>query len=115
MDIFGHSMTVLERSMDLHMDNQRIIAANLANQDTPGYTAQKLDFQASMENALRGVEDPEVVVPSATPARSLDGNNVDLEDELSAMTRNKTLYSLSSELMGAKFRQLTTILDAEHS
>jgi flagellar basal-body rod protein FlgB len=112
MEIFGNSITALERSMDLRVDNQRIIAANLANADTPGYVAQRMDFAASMQNALAGKMDPPVVQASTGPAVAENGNNVDMEDELSQMTRNRVLYTVESQLLAAKFRQLGTVLSS---
>lgn len=113
MEIFSKSLTTLERAMDLRTHNQSIIASNLANIDTPGYAAQKLDFQASMELAMQDAKDAAVIAPSGDPVRSLDGNNVDLEGELSQMTQNRMLYSVTSQLMGAKFRQLSNLFDQE--
>lgn len=113
MQIFGHSFNTLEQALNLRMDNQRLIVSNVANMDTPGYTAQRLDFRASMDNALKGVKDAAVIEPSAQPATSLDGNNVDLDQEMAQLSENKVLYSVQSQLMGAKFRQLTTLLDSD--
>jgi len=114
MNLFPQNLTTLERVMDLRMENQRVIASNLANIDTPGYTAQRLDFEASMQNALESADAPPVIEPSAEPSRSADGNNVDMEVELGQMSRNRILYSVSSQLMASKLRQYSTMLDAEH-
>lgn len=113
MDIFGHNVMTLEKSLDLRAQNQRLIAANLANVDTPGYTAQRLDFQASMEKAMHGAREGAVIEDSPVPSTSLDGNNVDMDQELGQMTQNKILYSVQSQLLGAKFRQLSTMMDQE--
>lgn len=113
MQIFGHNLTTLEKSLDLRMDEQRVIAANVANIDTPGYTAQRLDFRASMEKALEGAKAPAVIEASPAAATSLDGNNVDMDQEMGKMAQNKIMYSLESQLMGAKFRQLTTMFEQE--
>lgn len=113
MELFDTSMTTLERAMDLRMTNQRLIASNLANVDTPGYVAQKLDFEQSMKNALAGAADPAIVQDSTAPALSLDGNNVDMESELGDMTQNRVLYSVTAQVLGAKFRQLSTAFQQE--
>ena len=44
MDIVGSTLQTLEKALDLRMINQRVITANLANVDTPGYVAQRMDF-----------------------------------------------------------------------
>jgi flagellar basal-body rod protein FlgB len=101
--------------MDLRRENQRIIASNMANLDTPGYTAQRLDFQASMENAVRGMQEPAVIEPAPEAGNTLDGNNVNLENELSNMSQNRVLYSLSALIMGDKFRQISNLLDQDQN
>ena len=111
MDLFAQSITTLEKSLDLRMQSQRLVAANLANIDTPGYTAQKLDFDASMERALQGAENPAVVTLSTEPGRSLDGNNVNLEGELGMLGENKMMYSVTAQILAAKFRQISSIVD----
>ena len=113
MKIFNETMQTLEKAMDVRMANQRVIAANLANMDTPGFQAQSVDFEQSLTNALNGQADPAVIKPTGDVARTLDGNNVDQESELTKMTRNRIMYTLSAQLMSAKFRNLTTILDSE--
>jgi len=110
MDIFDSSMTILEKSLDVRAAQQRIVAANLANVDTPGYTAQKLDFETSLANALKETPGPLVVQSSTAPSVALDGNNVNLEEELGDMTRNRIMYSVTAQVMAAKMRQLSTAI-----
>jgi flagellar basal-body rod protein FlgB len=113
MEILGDVATTFERALDLRMEKQRIIASNLANINTPGYKALKMDFEASLTNALNGVENPVVVQASTDPAHSLDGNNVDMETELSDMSRNKLMYQVTTQILAAKLRQTTNVLDQE--
>ncbi|MCL5270419.1 MAG: flagellar basal body rod protein FlgB [bacterium] len=113
MELFSDSLTILERSLDMRAENQRIIASNLANIDTPGYKARELDFAASLQKAIDQAEDPLVINESEATARGLDGNNVDLETELGKMSGNRVLYSVTAQVMAAKFRQMTTIFDKE--
>lgn len=111
MNLFDMSITQLEKSMDLRIDNQRVIASNLANVDTPGYKARRLDFEASMTQALADVADPAVINVSNEQGIGLDGNNVDMDAELGEMSRNKTMYTLTAQILAAKFRQVSTVFD----
>lgn len=113
MKIFDASLDTMQKAMDVRMRNQRVIAANLANVDTPGFKARRLDFEGSMANALRGRLDPAVIERSDAPGQTLDGNNVDLEGELSQLGRNKLMYEVTAQLMAMKFRQLHQVLDSE--
>lgn len=111
MNLFDASITQLQRAMDLRIDNQRVIASNLANVDTPGYKARHMDFEASMTRALNEIENPAVIAESNEPGLTLDGNNVDMDAELSDMSKNKTMYSLTAQILSAKFRQLGTVFE----
>jgi flagellar basal-body rod protein FlgB len=44
----------LERYMNLLTTRQRLVAANIANADTPGYKTRDLGFQSEFRNALDG-------------------------------------------------------------
>ena len=113
MRIFDTSMTIMERAMDVRMVNQRVTTSNIANVDTPGFVARKVNFELSMDNALRGKDSPAVVEKSRSPQLSLDGNNVDIDQEMSELSRNKLMYNVTSQILGAKFRQLSTVFDKE--
>lgn len=113
MKLFDDNLKIMQTAMDLRMQSQRIISANMANVDTPGYKAQELDFEASIRQAMDGVDAPAKVGPTGDPTLSLDGNNVSMEGELSKMSRNKLLYNVTSQLMAAKFRQINTMIDME--
>lgn len=111
MNLFDMSITQLEKSMDLRINNQRVIASNLANVDTPGYKARHMDFEASMTKALAEAADPAVIHVSTEAGIGLDGNNVDMDAELGDMSRNKTMYTLTAQILAAKFRQVSSVFD----
>lgn len=136
MQIFDRTMEILQKGMDLRMINNRVISSNMANVDTPGYKAQKLDFEASIQAAIAkidavdfaatsvddldaiarnalGIEEgvEAIINPTGEAPISLDGNNVDMEQELGNLGKNTMLYELTARLLSAKLRQLRTILD----
>ena len=41
----------IERYMDLLSARQKLVAANIANADTPGYKTRDLDFQSEFQRA----------------------------------------------------------------
>ena len=49
MKIFN-SNQLLEHALDVRLQKQQRLSANVANIDTPGYAPQTVDFEASMEN-----------------------------------------------------------------
>lgn len=91
---------------------QRVIADNIANLDTPGFLAGRVEFEASLRDAIAG-GDPSAVRPS--PARSLaptgvNGNNVNLDEETLANIDTGLRYQMVVEAMSAKFGLLRTAI-----
>jgi flagellar basal-body rod protein FlgB len=92
---------------------QRVIADNIANIQTPGFQAGRVDFESSLRSAI-GIGSPNTanveVGKSADPSRQ-DGNNVNLDDETLSLTDTNLRYQTMVEAMNAKFRLLRTAMN----
>lgn len=87
---------------------QRVTADNIANINTPGYTAGRVDFESALRQALDTGSSPDVtgaVGRSLEPTRQ-DGNNVNLDEESLAMVDTGLRYQLTTEAVNAKFQIL---------
>ncbi len=51
MKLFDATLSTLERTLDVRLTRQNVLAGNLANADTPGFVPRELDFAAAMEAA----------------------------------------------------------------
>jgi flagellar basal-body rod protein FlgB len=83
---------------------QRVIADNIANINTPGYHAKRVEF----ENALAGAVSEGTGAASATVGTSLeptrlDGNNVNLDHETLANVDSNLRYQLMLRAVDSKF------------
>lgn len=96
--LFGPAISTLETSMRLRVARQGVLAANVANADTPNYKRMDLDFERMLEEkgtrllrtnpshkggasgGARLTTDPRSVTP--------DGNGVELQTELIEGSRN---------------------------
>jgi len=105
--------------------NQKLIANNIANADTPNYNPARLDFQATLKRAvegrgtfqLRGTDPRHFDTTRALPEfRSLailsknDYNKVDLEEEMTELSKNTGRYTTYSSLLIKGFRQYRDML-----
>jgi flagellar basal-body rod protein FlgB len=105
--------------LDATAQRARVIAGNVANQNTPGYRRQVLDFEERLREALargRGPDElarlePVVREDALTPARA-DGNNVNLELEMSAMRQNRLMYEMFSTLHASRANLITAALES---
>ena len=53
MTIFDRTMQLLNRTMDLRQARQRVIASNIANEETPGYRLLSDTIKAGCRLAIR--------------------------------------------------------------
>ena len=106
MNLFDDpSARLLGSLMDAAALRARVLAGNVANQNTPGYKRQVVRFEELLRTAIehgRAPTELERVAPQVdqdtlTPVRA-DGNNVNLELELSAARENRLLYEMYSAI-----------------
>ena len=86
----------LERYLDLLSARQKLVAANIANADTPGYRTQDIDFQAEFANAAG--EAPQPVDVTGLRIKN-DGNNVSLDRESRLLSENAMRFQVASSLL----------------
>jgi flagellar basal-body rod protein FlgB len=112
-------IAALRRQMTIAVARQTVAAGNLANLDTPGYRAREIDFSRVLDdrlagagtvvrtnpNHLGGAEAPSVASQEIAnaPARR-DGNTVQLDRELLAMSRASGEFAKAQTALAAKFR-----------
>jgi flagellar basal-body rod protein FlgB len=119
------TVQLLSTAMGVAQDNHRIIANNIANADTPGYTSVQMDFQGTLRSALGGrggislrntrpqhlqrlLGSPETTKFSSTSKN--DGNKVDLEMEIAALSKNTGNYSVYASILTKQFQMAKNML-----
>jgi len=101
----------LQRVLDLRREQHGLIASNLANVDTPGWTAKEIDFSDVLSRVVDGAEAgdpmPEVTAESI-PADvwSVDGNSVSAEHEAAKLTENSVMYNALAAGLGRRLAML---------
>jgi chemotaxis protein MotB len=98
-------MQFLERFLDLSAYRQTLVAANLANIDTPGYQTRDIAFQSELAWAsAAGLEQP--VRPLVRSVYGLiqrpDGNNVSLEREGALLAETQLQYKIAVEFASSE-------------
>lgn len=88
---------------------QRVTADNIANLQTPGFLAGRVDFESSLRGALRSGQTP--TVTPGTTLRSLEptntnGNNVNLDAETVIATETGLRYQLALNALDGKYTSL---------
>jgi len=99
----------LERYLDLAAYRQTLIAANVANIDTPGYRTRDVAFHSELEWAsFDNFQSP--LRPFVRPVYGLmerpDGNNVSLDREGLLLAQTQLQFKAGIEFIRAEFRRL---------
>ncbi len=121
--LFDKTTSALGTALNMRLMKQNMISSNIANAETPGYHAKKMDFEDALARALdidglRGMstssgehfsvgggsmaglrpdmyENPDGAVNN-------DGNTVDLEKEIAARAENSIMYKAALQLINKK-------------
>ncbi len=119
MKLFSNSMNLLENSLAYSSLKQKVTANNIANVDTPNYKAKDVSFKTELENASlrayrtdhrhiefkRGASNLSVYTTKNT-SYNHNGNNVDIDKEMSDMAQNQIYYYVLIDRMNSKFNGL---------
>ena len=120
-------------ALKVYSQRAEVLAANLANADTPGYLARDIDFRAALAAAgsqggtLQPVTTGAADVPAGSPAAgglsteqflkyriplapSLDGNTVDAQMEESQFAQNTVRFQATLTFLNNRFSELTTAI-----
>lgn len=109
---------VLENLINATTVRQKVIASNIANADTPGYSAKDVNFDSFFSNEKLGLTATDKMhfrEGSGTGTASVlvdentlywgDKNNVELDMEVAKMNENSLLNQASTTLISIKFKQ----------
>ncbi len=123
---FDTTMHLLQKVLDLRSRNQEIISSNIANAETPGYSAVSFEFEDQLKSALQeGGLRPVTTNPrhmAITPdhidqiqGRIVeekdktgigDKNSVSVEKEMVKLSENEILYEAAATMLKKKLSML---------
>ena len=123
------TLQILEKGLDALSARQMAISNNIANVETPNYKAVDVDFERSLRQAMSengstlpiertddlhlkptgmGELDPQMFRREGTSMR-LDGNNVDIETEMTRLAETALRYQSFTTLATRKLALLRMV------
>ena len=92
---------------------QTVLANNVANANTSGFTRSDVTFKSALQQALTA-KNPELAIQQTHPTiqedtkaeRRSDGNNVALQKELGMMADNRLMYDVSAQALTVHYAQM---------
>lgn len=122
---FDKALGIHPQALALREKRGELLAANLANADTPGYKARDLDFKAVFKQNLQLTQTLERTQANHLPIQrsletqamyrnpnqaSLDGNTVEANVEQAKYAENAVQYQASLQFLNNKFSGLMLAL-----
>lgn len=117
----------LKAMLDAQATRQRAHSQNIANAETPGYQALAVSFEGQLDKAIKNAglplnathaghlaapasqtDEARIVMRPGGAAR-LDGNNVDIDSEMSLLAETSIRYQSLTQLVSRKLALLKTI------
>lgn len=126
--LFDKTISLLGNALDLRASRHKLLASNIANQETPGYRAVDMNFEKEMKKAsgsvpvsdisrtdprhipIRGLNGEPRVEDRATEIVNYDQNTVGLEAEMVKLSENTLMYNASAKIIKGKFETLLTAI-----
>jgi flagellar basal-body rod protein FlgB len=119
-------INVLNKAADASWERNELISNNIANQDTPGYKRQDIDFESQLSQALKNQKytsiDAKVKNVDLSRLKGriytdygdfsyrMDGNNVDPEQEQVELASNQLKYQGLIQAMSKEFANIKSVL-----
>ena len=124
------------QALKLSAQRSEVLAANLANADTPNYKARDVDFKSALAASATSGGNLKMVTTGTAQAEfiplaangsttnaqtlyrvplapSLDGNTVDAQVEQANFAQNAIRYQASLQFISGKFRALMTAITGQ--
>jgi flagellar basal-body rod protein FlgB len=103
----------LEKALNIRAFYQKVLASNVANVETPGYREKRVDFLAELGKSGTGDSSTVKVIEAEPPegANAVDGNSVNMEDQIVKMTENGLMYNAFVQLIGKKFSMMKYVIN----
>lgn len=125
---FDKALGIHQQALLVRQQRTEVLAANIANADTPGYKAREIDFRSALQSAgvdsvamqrTHGVHlsinqsDPDYLQYRVAEQPSLDGNTVDIQQEKAAVADNSVRYQATVTFLSRKFSGMVNAFRGE--
>src|SRR5690606_3491528 len=122
-----YSYDLIKKGLDVASLRQRTISSNIANINTPGYKVNKVEFEEYLAEAkdklplqttnekhigIKELKDikPEVKKRENTSLNN-NGNNVDIDLEMTELAANEIYYSILIQQLNSKLSSLNYVIN----
>jgi flagellar basal-body rod protein FlgB len=103
---------LLERALNIRAHYHKILSGNIANVETPHYKEKDIDFQSEIQRNIGSSNNVEVKESTdGDVIGSIDGNTVNMENQIIKMTENHMIFTSLVQVMSKKFSMMRYIIN----
>jgi flagellar basal-body rod protein FlgB len=127
---FEKALGIHDEALLFRARRAEVLSNNIANADTPNFKARDIEFSAALEHAMQPELKPmatstghktELLSPDLAAdmmfrvphQASVDGNTVEVQQEMARYTENAMAYQASFQFLSNKFSGLKSALKGE--
>nr|WP_144920144.1 flagellar basal body rod protein FlgB [Paenibacillus bovis] len=125
MNLFSNNISLLEKGLDYSALKNKTIAQNIANVDVPNYKKKTVSFKEVLADSTKHIDtyrsDPRhfpISLKNSSPTIQTstnwqyhhNGNNVDIDKEMSDLATNQIYYQALVERINGKFSTLQNVI-----
>ena len=128
---FDYHTQLLSKVLDLRAEKAQVIASNIANAETPGFSPSEFTFEHDLANAIHksknlnlSTSNPAHFVLGPTNFNSVNGkistvkdttgigdeNGVNVDKEMLALSENELLYETAAQLLKKRIGLLKYVI-----
>ncbi|MDC3414142.1 flagellar basal body rod protein FlgB [Aquibacillus sp. 3ASR75-11] len=129
MSLFGNTIQTLEQSLDYASLKNKTISNNIANVDTPNFKTKEVAFKSILNETLQSStfrakrtnpkhiafgsnvnESTFKITTNQSTTYNQNGNNVDMDKEMTELAKNQIYYQSLVDRINGKFSSLQTVI-----
>ncbi|PHO07773.1 flagellar basal-body rod protein FlgB [Thermoanaerobacterium thermosaccharolyticum] len=125
-----NTVDLMSKALDVSELRNEVISNNIANVDTPGFKRSDVNFESILNDTINSNKlagfvtdknhipinsksidniEPQIVQDNSTSMR-LDGNNVDIDVEMSNLAKNQLYYSALAQRVSGELNSILTAI-----
>jgi flagellar basal-body rod protein FlgB len=112
---FDKALDIHPEALKLRAERTKVLASNIANENTPGYQARDVDFRSALasvaDEADFPLDDPSGELLYRVPNHpSRDGNTVELSVEQAEFSQNVSEFQTSLTFLNMQYKGLAKVI-----
>ncbi len=114
--LYGKS-NIMEKALNVSQTRNDTISQNIANVDTPNYKRKDVTFEQYFTDSLNNTNidsddnfQPTIIEDKSDNKMRIDGNNVDIDSEMSYLAKNTIKYNALVQLINSNFSKIKNVI-----